>query len=185
MAKPMSKPGRSQRRTTSINFIFGAVMASVIAACTTSGTATGQLVTAAGKRQSVTFVWHSDGADWRRGTISVTLPSGESYRGSYHQVSRGYPAYAYSPMWVGWEPFWPDWPAPWYVGRAYGPGWTGWITVYEGKVVARLASAQDAGRYMRCRFTLEDPSTSMSGGGAGDCQLSDGSAIRDAVLAAE
>jgi hypothetical protein len=178
------KPSESSEPPRCRRFALGLVLAAGLVSCTSSGTATGQLVTAAGKREPVTFVWRSDGGDWRHGTVSVVLPSGDTYRGKYHQVTESMPLRSYGPMWVGFRPYWPDWPAPWYAGRSYAPGSEGWLTVYEGKVVARLSTPHDPSHYMRCRFSLDDPSLGMTGGGNGDCQLSDGSAVRDAVLAA-
>lgn len=157
--------------------IAGSLLSS---ACTSTGTGTGQLVTPAGKRDAVTFRWRSDAGDWHHGTISVTLPTGEHYTGTYRQVSHSAPVGLYTSMWTGWDPFWPDWPPPWYRGTVVG-GWEGWVRVYEGRVVARLEASAPA-RAMRCRFTLDDPDRGLAGGGDGDCKLSDGSAIRDAEL---
>ena len=64
-----------------------------------------------------------------------------------------------------------------------GLGWRGWdywgptqavITHYTGQVLANL---QGAGGYMRCQFTLASPSSGMAGGGAGQCQLPNGTVI--------
>lgn len=151
--------------------------------CTSTGTARGQLVTANGQTQYVTFVWRSDAGDLRRGSLSVLLPSGQEFAGSYRQVSHTYPVSFYGPMWTGWQPYWPDWRPYWYAGPM---GWDGprWVRVYEGRVIARL-EAQNSPDYMRCRFSLEDPSKGLSGGGSGDCQISTGETIRKAVLAPE
>ncbi|MFZ5897005.1 MAG: hypothetical protein ACOY0T_38460 [Myxococcota bacterium] len=155
-------------------------LAAATNACTSTGTATGHLVTPSGNRAVVTFRWRSDAGDWHRGKLSVVLPGGERYSGSYRQVSQMHPVAVYGPMWVGWEPFWPDWPTPWYRGTL-GASWDGWVRVYGGRVVARL-EGRNPERAMRCRFTLDDPARGLSGGGNGDCQLSDGSIIERAEL---
>ena len=47
---------------------------------------------------------------------------------------------------------------------------------YSGKVVATLEAPEQ--QRMRCRFHLVAPARGMSGGGEGQCQLSDGRALR-------
>lgn len=148
--------------------------------CTSTGTATGNLVTPSGERNVVKFNWRSDAGDWHHGKISVALPNGEHYSGTYRQVSQIVPVDAYASMWVGWRPFWPDWPTPWYRGTV-APDWRGWTRVYEGRVVARLESGNPE-RAMRCRFELDDIANGLAGGGHGDCRLSDGSSIENAEI---
>jgi hypothetical protein len=153
--------------------------------CTTSGTATGQLVQSGASSipvtpaKYVTFVWRSDAGNPHRGEISVVLPSGAAYEGTYRQVSRRYPIEFYRPMWIGWRPYWSDWHTPWY-GHPF-TDLNGWLTVYEGRVVARLEATNSAD-FMRCRFVLDDPSKGLAGGGRGDCQLSGGAMIQNAEL---
>jgi hypothetical protein len=47
-----------------------------------------------------------------------------------------------------------------------------WVQLYSGKVVATLFG--DQGDSMRCRFQLTDPQAGLSGGGVGQCQVSNG-----------
>jgi hypothetical protein len=80
-----------------------------------------------------------------------------------------------------------DFRGVWYGDPWNSPRWTwggAWpyygsteefITHYTDKVVALLTG--DRGTMMRCHFRLDEPDRGMSGGGTGDCQLSDGQRI--------
>jgi hypothetical protein len=174
-----SLPRKFARELGRCGWVFGAAVAGCIG-CTTTGTATGQLVTPQGGSARVTFVWRSEPGDPREGKISVVLPDGRSFEGEYRQVSSSAPVDFYRPLWSGWDPYWANWRTPWY-DRPYGGDWNGWITVYEGRVVARLKARQSA-EYMRCRFALDNPDQGLAGGGTGDCQLSSGAEIKNAEL---
>jgi len=78
------------------------------------------------------------------------------------------------PIWDGWRVGWYDWP---YLGRPWPStfGATEFITHYTGKVVANLKTSD--GKRMRCRFELAHPAGGLSGGGEGECQLSDNSVM--------
>ncbi len=157
---------------TCLVIVLGAV------GCTTSGIATGQLVTQAGGTQPVVFDWRSDRGEPIKGRISTMLPDGTTFSGRYFQVTATIEQSSLAPLWVGWDPYWPSWTAPW---AGYGgSGYTTFSRVYSGRVVATLQSPE--GTRMRCRFTLADPPEGLAGGGVGDCQLQNGERIEDAVL---
>ncbi len=103
------------------------------------------------------------------GTISTTLPDGEYFTGRYLQVTSETTADAFGPGWGGWgawNPFWGDWD---------GGDYETFIDNYTGKVVATLFG--DRNHTMRCRFQLSDPAEGMTGGGVGECQVSNGDKI--------
>ena len=109
------------------------------------------------------------------GTLSVTLPDGESYSGRYLQITSTSTVDTLGWGWgygYGWGPYWGDWGA-WGPGPWYGPAdWTSFVRNYSGSVVATLFG--NAGHTMRCRFHLASPELGLSGGGVGECQTSDG-----------
>lgn len=139
-----------------------------LAGCTTTGTGAGQLSDSSGASQPVSFSWTStDGGN--SGTMSARLPD-KTYVGRFFQITQQTSVESLGPLWGYWRRGWYDWP---YWG---GSGWdmTQFITRYSGKVVATL----DAGdEHMRCRFHLVAPARGMSGGGEGECQLSQGRTI--------
>ncbi len=146
--------------------------------CATSGIATGELVTPSGSRSSVVFDWRSADGDPTKGQISTILPDGTEYAGSYFEITRTIQQSSLAPLWVGWDPYWPSWTAPW---AGYGgSGYTTFTRVYSGRVVATLQDPQ--GTRMRCRFQLAEPQNGLAGGGVGDCEMQDGTQVRDAVL---
>ncbi|MFT3927859.1 MAG: hypothetical protein QM778_35355 [Myxococcales bacterium] len=120
----------------------------------------------------VTFLWHS-GVDPTQGNIEATLPNGTEFNGTFLQATATVNADAYGPYYNAWGD--PAWGNPWYSGPA-----DGFVTEYSGQVLAHLTAA--SGTRMRCKFSLRDPVSGMTGGGAGDCQLSDNQTIFDAQL---
>lgn len=103
------------------------------------------------------------------GTISTTLPSGEYFTGRYMQITSETTADAFGPGWGGWgpwKPFWGDWG---------GGDYSSFVRNYDGKVIATLFG--DQRHTMRCRFTLANPEDGMTGGGVGECQISNGETI--------
>ena len=106
--------------------------------------------------------------------MSASLNDGATYSGQFFQVTRDATVDHYAPLWAGWE-------GRRGRGRGFGSEWgywgpeTGFVTEYTGKVLANLADA--TGKHMRCRFTLRHPSSGLSQGGIGRCQLPGGDSI--------
>ncbi|MGZ5904992.1 MAG: hypothetical protein ACXWKQ_06575 [Reyranella sp.] len=148
--------------------LFAVWLAAIaLTACTVTGTGSGII---APGNVPVTFAWQSkDGGS--TGTMSARLPDGRAYAGPFLQVKSTARIDDISPFWVGWRPGWTDW--------LWGPPGPDFITVYSGRVIANLQGPD--GQYLRCRFQLNDPASGMSGGGQGQCNLSDGRTI-DAVF---
>ena len=141
--------------------------------CTTTGTGGGQLTGGGAMATPVTFNWTStDGG--LSGLMTAALPD-MGYRGSFFQITEQTRAEVLTPLWTHWNRGWHDW--PYWVGPQGSPyPTTQFITHYSGKVVATLTSAGD--QRMRCRFDLAVPVRGMSGGGEGECQLTDGRVVR-------
>lgn len=144
-----------------------------LVACTTTGSGGGQLVSSAVPEQAVSFTWKSaDGG--LSGTMSASLPTAV-FEGRFFQITHQTRVDALNPLWTHWRHGWHDWP---YWGGAWQIPYPTpqFITHYTGKVVATLESADQ--QRMRCRFHLVEPVRAMSGGGEGECQLSDGRVVR-------
>ena len=143
--------------------------------CTTTGTGGGQLTGGGAQAEPVTFNWTStDGG--LSGLMTAVLPD-VSYQGQFFQITEQTRAEVLTPLWTHWNRGWYDW--PYWVGPM-GPPYptTQFITHYSGTVVATLAASGD--HRMRCRFFLAAPARGMSGGGEGECQLTDGPVVRAA-----
>ena len=144
-----------------------------VSGCTTLGTGSGQLAGAGAPEEPVTFNWKStDGG--MSGTMSASLPDA-TYQGRFFQITQQTRIEVLTPLWTHWHPGWSDWP---YWGGSVLPPYPAmqFITHYSGKVVATLES--QGSQRMRCRFHLVAPQRGMAGGGEGQCQLSDGRAVR-------
>ncbi len=152
--------------------------------CSTTGTAVGDLEepsteTATGApeattTESATLVWRSDGGKPTQGKIWGTLPDGTEYTGRYSEIVETVPEGQTAYLWTDWSPYWPDWEPLWNYDVSEGvDGWRTFLTIYTGRVVASLRSADQKTR-MRCRFELTKPKDGLAGGGRGDCQLSNG-----------
>lgn len=144
-----------------------------LAACTTTGIGGGQMSGAGAQDEPVTFSWKStDGGI--SGTMTASLP-GMIFQGRFFQITEQTRAEVLNPLWLHWHSGWNDWP---YWGGPMAPAFptTQFITYYSGKVVATLES--EGKQRMRCRFHLVDPVSGMSGGGEGECQLSEGRVVR-------
>ncbi|MBM4268662.1 MAG: hypothetical protein FJ144_18965 [Deltaproteobacteria bacterium] len=108
------------------------------------------------------------------GTITATVPSGESFNGHYAVITRTSGTDTLGTSWGGWgswEPYWKDWGphgSPWVQGDDFAT----FVQNYSGKAIATLFG--DRGDTMRCRFQLSDPEEGMEGGGVGQCQTSSG-----------
>jgi hypothetical protein len=154
------------------------------AACSTTGTAVGELEQPGSKREeAVTFVWKSDASDPDRGKISGTLPDGTHYSGRYFEVVKTAEADIYGAAWDGWRPYWSGWHPGWYSGPRADFDWPTFVEIYTGRVIANLKS-DDQKVQLRCRFAIDNPRAGLIGGGTGDCQLSNGAAIDHVIVAA-
>ncbi len=144
-----------------------------LVACTTTGTGGGQVGGNGTQSEPVAFSWTSkDGG--LSGTMTAALPD-VSYQGQFFQITQETRTEVLAPLWTHWNRGWYDWP---YWGVAVSPPYpaTQFITHYTGKVVATLTA--QGNQRMRCRFHLVQPASGMSGGGEGQCQLSDGRVVR-------
>lgn len=127
------------------------------------------------KHERVRFMWESADAG-QSGSIRTTLPDGESFSGRFHQITRTTQVEDIDTLHDAWTG--DPWRSPrWTWGGAwpYYASSEEFITHYTDRAVAVLTG--DRGTMMRCRFTLSDPDRGMSGGGSGECQLSDGQRI--------
>lgn len=144
-----------------------------LAACTTTGSGSGQVAGVGAQSESVAFSWTSkDGG--LSGTMTAVLPD-VSYQGEFFQITQQTRTEVLAPLWAHWNHGWYDWPY-WDIPASPPYPATQFITHYSGKVVATLAAQSD--QRMRCRFHLMAPARGMSGGGEGQCQLSDGRLVR-------
>ena len=149
------------------------VLMLALVACTTTGFGAGQLAGPGAQEEPVTFSWSStDGG--MSGAMTAALPN-VSYQGRFFQITQQTRGEMLTPLWTHWNRGWYDWP---YWSGPGSPSYpaTQFITFYSGKVVATLESPGK--QRMRCRFHLVEPVRGMSGGGEGQCQLSDGRLVR-------
>jgi hypothetical protein len=128
-----------------------------------------------GDTEEVRFAW-SSGADTSAGKIEASLPDGAEFAGTFIQVKQTLRVDSARPYYDVWTA--QNWGAgaPWYSGSEVD-----FVTVFGGTTLAHMRS--DDGRRMRCKFVLRDPVRGFGGGAYGQCQLSDGELIYDAVLA--
>ncbi|MDP2368109.1 hypothetical protein [Rhodoferax sp.] len=158
---------------TAKRFALSAALSVLLAGCTTTGTGGGQLAVAGAQDQPVAFTWTStDGGI--SGSMTAILP-GQTFQGRFFQITQQTRGEVLTPLWLHWRHGWHDWP---YWGHPGGLPYatTQFITHYSGKVVATLESPDK--QRMRCRFHMVDPARGMSGGGEGQCQLSDDRTVR-------
>jgi hypothetical protein len=146
-----------------IHMPFTAAVLVGLTACTTMGTGVGS--SPSGKIRAA-LTWK--GTD-NSGNMTATLNDGQSYTGTYLQITKETRVDDLGPLTLGWGRPWREWPA-W--GVDPGPQF---ITQYSGRVVANLAGP--SGTHMRCRFQLAEPASGMAGGGQGQCQLPNGQTI--------
>ena len=150
--------------------------AALLSACASSGEGTGSTLQG---DVTATLAWKSDGEG--KGVITANMNTGESFSGRYFQVSRETRVEELEPLWAGWgwpRNGWGMWWGPWASWEYWGPQ-PSFVSTYTGRVVANLAGPD--GTHMRCRFTLQYPSSGMTGGGVGTCQLPSGKVI-DTIL---
>ena len=152
------------------------VAAALLAGCVASGTIRGRLTTPGAAPTQVTLHYRSERFG-QNGTMSATLPDGESFTGRYLQITSDTSSAELAPYWSGWDiPWsgseeWAEGSGPWFGGEDV-PTFT---RNYSGKVIATLLG--DRGSRMRCRFRLSEPDQGMSRGGVGECQISGGGKI--------
>jgi hypothetical protein len=146
-----------------------------LSACTAMGTGNGSLSSSGAP---VTFAWKSTHAGMS-GTMWATLPSGETFTGSFLQASREVGSQdedifseSFDRGWVEFGTDLPHW-------DGWGPYPDGFEAQYSGRVVVNLQAAD--GQRMRCRFQLNTPTEGLTGGGQGACQLNNGRSV-DAVF---
>lgn len=149
-----------------------------LAGCMTTTYGSGTASTPSGDVRAM-ITWEARGA--RNGIMTANLSTGESYTGSFFQITRDTRVDDLRPMWYGgyWQRRWRGW-----YGWGYDPWWgpeptTRFVTEYSGRVIATLQGAD--GKHMRCRFRLVRPPSGMNGGGQGECQLPNGDTV-DAVF---
>lgn len=153
-----------------------ALGAAGLAGCVASGAINGRLSTPGSAPLPVTLHYRSARFN-QNGTITATLPNGETFSGRYLQVTSDSRAETLDPYWSNWGVAWTSW-GPW--PDDYGPWIVGedlptFVRNYSGKVIATLLG--DRGGRMRCRFRLADPQQGMSKGGVGECEVSGGGKI--------
>jgi hypothetical protein len=141
----------------------GVLVLTLATACTTIGAGVG---TTREDNLPVNFSWSSDNAV--SGTMTAKLADGESFTGKFFQVTSETRVDRLAPLWVGWRHHrdWPFW------GMDTGPDF---VKHYSGRVVANLQDTN--GARMRCSFRLVEPSSGMTGGGAGRCQTPAGETV--------
>lgn len=153
----------------------------VLSACHHAGSGVGTLESPAtlsdarGASEQVRFAW-SSGVDPSSGKMQATLADGTLFEGTFVQVKQTLALEDAAPYYEAWTS--PRWGigAPWYDG-----GQTEFVTAYSGTTLAHMRSAD--GRRMRCKFVLRDPLSGFVSGAEGQCQVSDGEMVYDAVLA--
>lgn len=151
-------------------YVFFALL---FTACTTTGVGDGQIMEKGRPELQVTFAWKSKD-NGMSGEMTASLPDA-NYQGRFFQITQSTRSEVLVPLWTHWRHGWYDWPYWGYPGIEPYPA-TRFITHYSGKVVATLDAG--GGKHMRCRFHLADPARGMSGGGEGQCQLSDGRTLK-------
>ena len=155
------------RLVTSFLILLGAT------ACTFTGEGKGQLSASSTQAQSaVHFNWKSTGSSFS-GTMIATL-SDTVFAGQFFEITEQTRIEVLAPLWEPWRPGWRDWPYWGYPSPMLAPV-TQFVTRYSGKVVANLEAPGNL--RMRCRFHLMEPRRGMSGGGEGECQISDGRSV--------
>ena len=146
------------------------VLAAALSGCTYSGAIAGRLEAPGAQPKPITMNFETErfGAG---GTINTELPSGEYFTGRYLQITEDMNTDTFGPGWMGWGPWGPGW-GDWGGGADYAT----FVQNFSGKVVATLFG--DRKNTMRCRFQLANPPDGMSGGGVGDCQVTNGDTIQ-------
>lgn len=156
-----------------MTFIIASALASTLG-CVSTGQLNGRLAVPDEPSPNVKFDFKSDRMNEQEGTLSATLPGGESFSGKYVQITSTTEEHVVAPFFDRWAPYWTDWGSFGDPGF-HGGDFTAFRTSYSNKVVATLFG--DQGDTMRCRFRLGDPPAGLSGGGTGECQVLNGGKI--------
>jgi len=132
--------------------------------------------TAEGRSLDVPFTFEAESAS--AGVLFTTLgPGGESFRGSYVLLQDATAGHVVTAIYDGWSaPEWELWekqPDGQWMAEATRFG--DFANFYTGQVLAYLSGSR--GDAMRCRFRLGNPDAGFLGGGAGECQASDGGRV--------
>lgn len=146
------------------------LLAGTLAGCAYSGAIAGRVEGRGAQPQPVTMNFQANRFG-PGGTINVELPSGEYFTGRWVQVMPDTSAAAFGPGGVGWGPWPPGW-GDWGGGRTF----ESFVQAYAGDVAATLFG--DRKNTMRCRFRLTNQPDGMSGGGSGECQITNGDVIQ-------
>jgi len=142
-----------------------------LSACTAMGTGNGSLSPGGAP---VTFAWTSSHAGMS-GTMSATLPGGETYTGSFLEPSRDVSGEDQDIFSESFERSWVEFGADLPHWDGWGPDPDGFEAQYSGWVVVNLQAAD--GQSMRCRFQLNTPTEGLTGGGQGACRLNNGRSV--------
>ena len=102
--------------STTRGLVQAALVAALLAGCTTTGTIDGRLAVPDKLAAAVAFTYT---ASWGRhgGTLSTTLPSGEGFSGQYVHITSTSTVDTRDPFF--WNPDWADWnpfSTPWFDG---------------------------------------------------------------------
>jgi len=153
-----------------VGWVRRAVLAAAAAAACGGCVASGPIHARLHDGGSVTMHYRTErfGPD---GTMTATMPSGQTFTGRFLQVTSDTDSEALEPFWMGWGEGWDGW-SPWSDDDSDWMGEGGimpqFSQYYSGKVIANLLG--DRGGRMRCAFRLADPEHGMEGGGVGGCQ---------------
>jgi len=127
--------------------------------------------------QKIIIAWESESEN--TGSMTFTLgPGGQRFVGPYMLLETTVQHVETQPLYSLWDsPNFSSWAASdsddW-----FSPGWgvTAWVDHYDGRVVSGLHG--NRGGSARCHFTLSDTAAGLTGGGSGECQLSDGGLLK-------
>src|SRR5262245_9724854 len=138
------------------------IATTLLTACASQGTMTGEISMPAGPPQRVTLNYSSDRTG-ERGYLSMTLPGGESFNGQYARVGS---AAAVAPgLDINFSVVdWGETADEWTFGESD-----------DSRVVALLQG--NRGNKIRCHFTLRYAAGGLSDGGTGECQATTGEKI--------
>ena len=141
--------------------------------CTQKGSMTAVESGGATPGAAVVMDWESPEGERVTGTLTATLPSGETFSGKYIQVGTDTSDSDLEPYWSGWSGSqWGTWPQDY---SATVEGSPSFQMQYSDRVIANLTG--DKGGKMRCRFKLHDSVAGLAGGGMGQCQTGAGDEI--------
>ncbi len=161
--------------TVPLTLSMFAAIALAAPGCTQKGTMQAVEDPGTAKAAPVLMTWSSPEGERVTGTLTATLPSGETFTGQYIQVGADTSDDDLAPYWGGWnDSQWGTWPQDWGGGPESMPGQTFQLT-YSNRVIANLKG--DKGGKMRCRFLLNDSVAGLAGGGMGQCQRATGEEI--------